>query len=89
MAVTINELEMTDFPPLKLTDTSRVLKENEDTIIKSKLKTRLLWNVFIPSHNSKPVRKPTQKVKVFDELAQPFSFLVPILTETARGKFLK
>ena len=48
MAVTINELEMTDFPPLKLTDTSRVLKENEDTIIKSKLKTRFLWNILFP-----------------------------------------
>lgn len=38
VAVTINELEMTDFPPLKLTETSRVLKENEETVLKIKIR---------------------------------------------------
>lgn len=45
VAVTTKELEMTDFPPLKLTETSRVLKENEETL-KNKLKTRgVLWKI--------------------------------------------
>lgn len=35
VAVTVSEPEMTEFPPLKLTETSRVLKENAETTIKS------------------------------------------------------
>ena len=46
MAVTVSEPEMTEFPPLKLTETSRVLKENAETIINSKLKTGVLWKIF-------------------------------------------
>lgn len=82
MAVTINELEMTDFPPLKLTETSRVLKENEETI-KNKLKIRVWWII-----QNQP-ESLLKKSKVLISYPSFFSFLVPVLTGIARTQFLK